>query len=135
MTEDEAIALGMPPRGEESLALIRRELSRQIELESESQGAGDMVLAKCLCVQLFLNGDVADLPLIWRTRGASFDAGCSIDLHLMIGPGFDAAQLYLRESADPDANVAADEIQDNSSELRALDLEVLREEYRQYYLS
>lgn len=104
MEEGDAIErYGLPPR-EDELPHIRDALAEATRLEAE--GEGDTTYMKELCVLLFAAGRVEDSLVVWRAKRASFDAGCSIDVQLLCGAGFDATLRYLQGLDDDDAREA-----------------------------
>jgi hypothetical protein len=42
---------------------------------------------KLCCVQLFNAGFLTDVLLVWQPKESSWDAHCSIDVHLLCGAG------------------------------------------------
>jgi len=104
MEEGEAIGrYGLPPRFDD-LPAIREELIEQVRLEQEEEG--DTLVMKELCVLLFAAGQPEDALAIWRAKQASFDAGCSVDVQLLCGAGFDTTIRYLRGIDRDDARDA-----------------------------
>lgn len=84
---------GLPPRASD-LPAIREQLIEATRRELADDG--DTLVMKALCVLLFAAGAPEDALLIWSAKSASFDAGCSIDVQLLCGAGFDATLAYLR---------------------------------------
>ena len=70
---------------------------------------------RLLCAQLFLNGDPADVPLIWAAKQSSFDAGCAIESGLLGGAGLFATRGWLAASALPEADAIAEALTDPGS--------------------
>ncbi|GAB1822048.1 hypothetical protein [Herbidospora sp. RD11066] len=106
MDEEESLRrYGLRPTAGD-LAEIRTLLREHIALERRSQGYGDTALMRLCCVQLFNRGTVDDALLIWTAKRASFDAGCSIDIHLLLGHGLDATMTYLATHPSPEAAAA-----------------------------
>ncbi|MDI2131326.1 hypothetical protein [Yinghuangia seranimata] len=105
MDEDESLLrFGLRPVGAH-LDEIRALLRERTERERRAQGDGDTVLMKLCCIQLFNSGELDDTLLIWNAKRASFDASCSIDIHLLLGRGLEATKAYL--SAHPSSAAAA----------------------------
>lgn len=96
---------GLPPQ-EADLPAVRAMLDDEVRREREDDDESDTLVIKALCVVLFANGNVEDTLAIWHAKRASFDAGCSIDVQLLCGAGFDTTCRYLRESEDADARDA-----------------------------
>ena len=94
---------GLPPRVSD-LPAIREELAEMIR--RERTGAGDTLVMKALSVLLFAAGHPEDSLNIWRAKNASFDGGCSLDVQLLCGAGFDATVRFLREVDSEDARTA-----------------------------
>ncbi|PSK66404.1 hypothetical protein B0E53_01653 [Micromonospora sp. MH33] len=70
---------------------------RALLREQTALGAhNDSALIHLACVQLFLHGDLADVPLIWRAKHSSFDAACSVEWQLLCGAGRDRTLDHLR---------------------------------------
>jgi hypothetical protein len=106
MDETEVIQrFGLPPRADD-LPVIREELAEATRLEAGDDDEGDTLVMKALCVLLFASGHVEDSLAIWRAKRASFDAGCSIDVQLLCGAGFDATLRYLGGVDSEDAREA-----------------------------
>jgi hypothetical protein len=95
MDEDECLRrFGLTP-GPDDLPAIRRLLVARTASEAASQGDGDTLLMKLLCVQLFNVGLVQDALLVWRAKRSSFDAMCSIDVQLLCGAGLPETRAFL----------------------------------------
>lgn len=104
MNEGDAIArYGLPP-APESLPRIREALEAATRLEADDEG--DTLHMKELCVLLFAAARVEDSLRVWRAKRASFDAGCSIDVQLLCGAGFEATVDWLRGIDDDEARHA-----------------------------
>ncbi|GAA3037483.1 hypothetical protein GCM10020229_81060 [Kitasatospora albolonga] len=100
---------GLRPVGAD-LDEIRSVLREHTRLERQSQGYGDTELMKLCCVQLFNSGGIDDVLLVWSAKRASFDAGCSIDIELLLGHGLDATKEYLSAHPEPSAAEALDRL-------------------------
>ncbi|MFJ1756130.1 hypothetical protein [Kitasatospora sp. NPDC088134] len=96
---------GLRPAGAE-LAEVRALLAEYTARERRAQGDGDTELMTLCCVQLFNSGTLDDVLLIWRAKGASFDAACSVDLELLLGHGLPATLAHLAAHPAPDAATA-----------------------------
>jgi hypothetical protein len=106
MTEDEHSAeFGLRPKGG-YLPAIRSVLEAETSRERAAQGEGDTLLMKLCCVQLYNSGSPSDVLLIWRAKGSSFDAMCSIDVQLLCGSGLRETKAYLSEETSADAQAA-----------------------------
>jgi hypothetical protein len=104
MAETEIIErFGLPPRTSD-LPQIREQLAESTRAEKDHQG--NTLVIKALCVLLFAAGTVEDSLLIWLAKRASFDAGCSVDVQLICGAGFDVTVQYLRGIDTDDAREA-----------------------------
>jgi hypothetical protein len=83
---------------------IRRLLAQEIERERNG-GSGEEML-RILCLQLFSLGAAEDSLLIWDAKQSSFDAGCSLDVQFLCGPGLDATRQYLTKLNTESAHAA-----------------------------
>ncbi|KDN81713.1 hypothetical protein [Kitasatospora cheerisanensis] len=104
-SEESLHRFGLRPLGAD-LDLVRALLAEHTALERAAQGTGDTELMKLCCVQLFNSGTVEDALLVWAARGASFDAGCSIEAELLLGRGLDATTAHLAAVPEPSAAAA-----------------------------
>lgn|GEM_PF-3571657 len=77
-------------------APLIRELTRQETawVEAEDSGCDDVLLA--CCWMLFMGGDVADAPLVWRAKTVNFDTHCSIDSVFLVPQGVAATAASAR---------------------------------------
>jgi hypothetical protein len=66
----------------------------------------DLEMLQLLAVQSFSLGKVEDCMAIWRAKGASFDAYCTIDAQLMCGAGLVPTLQHLQSLAATDAEAA-----------------------------
>jgi len=107
MTEDDALARFGLPGSVGELDEIRELLARETDKERGSQGDGDTLLMKLLCVYLFTAGTVADSLLVWRAKSASMDSDASIDIQLLCGRGLAETREYLRQQPGQVAAEAA----------------------------
>ncbi len=98
---------GLPPRAGD-LPVIRGELAEMARLERA--GSGDTLVMKALSVLLFAAGHSEDSLRIWQAKNASFDAGCSLDVQLLCGAGFEATLSFLREVDNEDSRAALEYI-------------------------
>ena len=95
MNEDMSLRrYGLRPP-ERDLAEIRQILRVQTALERQRQGDGDTELMKLCCVQLFNVGLLEDVARIWQAKESSWDAHCSIEVHLLCGAGLEQTKAYL----------------------------------------
>jgi hypothetical protein len=98
MNEDEALTtFGLPSSHED-----RGSILAAIKAELMSRDA-DVLVLKCLCIQLFSLGRVEDCLTVWRVKRHSFDLGCSIDVQLLCGAGLAETQSYLSGRVESDA--------------------------------
>jgi hypothetical protein len=104
MNEEEVIErFGLPPQLRD-LPAIREQLAEMARFERA--GTGDTLVMKALAVLLFAAGRVEDSLQIWRAKNASFDAGCSLDVQLLCGAGFDATVRFLQNDDGDEARAA-----------------------------
>lgn len=89
---------GLRPTGRDQLAAIRAILIHETGRERQRQGQGNTELMKLCCVQLFSQGVLDDIPIIWDAKSASMDADCSVDIHLLCGAGLDECKSFLRHA-------------------------------------
>ncbi|MEV5972310.1 hypothetical protein [Streptomyces sp. NPDC051921] len=135
MDERESLCrYGLRPVGadlDEIRALLRGHTAR----ERRSQGEGDTVLMKLCCVQLFNNGDLDDVLLVWSAKQAGFDAACSIDVELLLGSGLDATKTHLSADRAPAAAAALDRLRELEAdgEFEDFSVEERTALYDQYY--
>ena len=125
---------GLPPRASD-LPVVREALAEMARLDAENT-----LPMKALCVVLFAAGNLEDSLLVWRAKKASFDAGCSIDVQLLCGAGFDATLRYLRGINSDEARAALGYIPecDATGDFSGHDdpggrLSGVLREYRRYY--
>ncbi|MEU8022200.1 hypothetical protein ABUL04_08915 [Micromonospora harpali] len=103
VNEDEILhRYGLRPAAEH-LDQVRDLLTKQTNLEQQSQGDGDTEVMKLCCVQLFNAGVMSDVLTIWRAKSASWDASCSIDVQLLCGGGLAETKAYLLTEGSEDA--------------------------------
>jgi hypothetical protein len=96
MDEDERLRrYGLRPSGRE-LAAVRVLPEVEAGQERRAPGDGDTELLRLCCVRLFHAGEVGDALARWRARTASFDAHCSIDVHLLCGAGWPRRRRLVR---------------------------------------
>lgn len=93
-----------------------RELTRQeiVWVETNDSGCGDVLLACCWL--LFMGGDVADVPLVWRAKNVNFDAHCYIDSVFLVPEGVASTAQFARsrgmtDLADWVDGMSVDELQ------------------------
>ncbi|MEV7416525.1 hypothetical protein [Streptomyces sp. NPDC089919] len=103
--EESVRRYGLRPVGAE-LEEVRGLLREHAARERGGQGDGDTELMRLCCYQLFRNGDLDDVLLVWSAKQASFDAACSIDAEFLLGRGLDATKAYLTAHPAPAAAAA-----------------------------
>lgn len=101
MNADECLRrYGLRPTGAD-LDAVRTLLAREIEREYDEEGDRDLM--RLCCVQLFHAGELRDVLLIWRAKGSSFDAHCTVDVQLLCGAGLAETKAYLGTEGSADA--------------------------------
>lgn len=98
MTEKHIGIYGLCPTRHDQLAAIRAILVYETGRERQRQGQGNTELMKLCCVQLFSQGVLGDIPIIWDAKSASMDSDCSVDIHLLCGAGLDESKSFLRNT-------------------------------------
>jgi hypothetical protein len=135
MTEDECLQrFGLSPEPED-VAEIRDLLRQQAAVERESQGCGDTMLMKLLCIQLFSVGDVNDTLAIWNAKTASMDADCSIDVQLLCGDGLAETKTFLTAASSDQSQAALNRIleREAAGDFEDFSREDLLTFYKSYY--
>ena len=114
-------------------AEIRQILATQTDLESKSQGDGELM--KLNCVQLFAIGDVSDSMAIWAAKRSSFDKGAYIDVQLLCGAGLEETLRYLDGIGSESSQAAATYIRDcvTAGDFEAFSPEQHVAQYRNYF--
>jgi len=127
---------GLRP-GPQELAEIRRILEAHTALEANSQGTGNTLLMHLCCVQLFNQGCLEDVLLIWRAKQASMDAAVSIDVQLLCGQGIEQTKAYLASLPGAEANAILRRIEAGECgpfpDFEAFTPEARAAEYARYY--
>jgi hypothetical protein len=135
MTEDESLErFGLTPDlrdASEIRAILRQETAR----ERRQQGDGDTELMRLCCVQLFSLGDTEDILPIWQAKTSSFDANCSIEVHLLCGAGLDATKQYLSQQDTADSEKALAHISrcESAGDFDNFSRDGILDSYRRYY--
>ncbi|MFD8598125.1 hypothetical protein ACFV1L_24270 [Kitasatospora sp. NPDC059646] len=132
--EESLDRFGLRPLGAD-LDRVRALLVEHTALERGAQGGGDTELMKLCCVQLFNSGAVEDALLVWEAKGASFDAGCSIEPELLLGRGLDATTAYLASGPAPSAAAALEHLRglDAAGRLAGFSVDEHSARYDDYY--
>lgn len=92
MTEDDLLErYGLHPSGGQ-LDEVRSILTAALQTGFDA----DTELMKLCCVQLFHEGSLDDVLLIWQAKESGWDAHCSIDVHLLCGAGLETTKAFLR---------------------------------------
>ncbi len=86
---------------------LHAELLKIFEREMDFRKAGcpgddaDYFESIYLCgLLLYLVGDLADVPLMWKAKNIDMDTGCGFDVQFLVGAGVDETISYLQARGD-----------------------------------
>lgn len=83
----------------ELLDIFRREMAfRQDEDSSDEEDFFENIYWCALL--LYLVGDPADVPLMWKAKQLNMDTACGFDSQFLIGAGLDETITYVEDNAD-----------------------------------
>lgn len=107
-----------PEAAGEHHALLRRIFQAEIE-DRQATGDGEFFenLYHCAFL-LYLVGDPADVPTMWRAKHIDFDTACGFDVQFLLGAGAMRTLTYLADNAHEDLARALSEFPELDEDLR-----------------